>query len=111
MKDTIKIITSQLAVLISKQIVLTLASILISEQFFDVVNKLSRKSESYLLNSLINENEDQKVKDINTTPRIARINFIITYFIVSKIIISTLKKIITYKHQFFIKNSSSLIFL
>ncbi len=63
-----------------------------------------------MLEILKNEYADHIVKDIKTNPKTAKLDFIITYLIVSKIIISSLK-FKNYKNHFFIKNSSSLIFL
>mgnify|MGYP006883864075 FL=1 len=81
---------SQLAVFMSKQNVLIFWSIASTEQSSDVLNILFKKSELYLLKILVKEYDDHIVNDIKTTPKIARIPFIITYLIVSKIIISTL---------------------
>ena len=54
------------------------------------LNILFKKSELYLIKILVKEYEDHTVKDIKTNPKIAKIPFIITYLIVSKIIISSL---------------------
>ena len=57
----------------------------------DDINILFKKSELYLLEILKNEYEDHVAKHIKINPKIAKINFIIRYLIVSKIIISSLK--------------------
>ena len=59
--------------------------------FSDDINILFKKSELYLLEILKNEYEDQIVKDIKTNPKIAKIDFIVRYLILSKIIISSRK--------------------
>ena len=90
MKDTIKIIISQLAVFISKQNVFIFSSKWVTKHSSDDINILFKKSELYLLVIFKNEYKDHMVKDIKTNPKMAKITFIITYLIVSKIIISSL---------------------
>lgn len=82
---------SQLAVLISKQNAFIFWSMWVFRHLSDEINILFKKSELYLLEILKNEYEDHVAKDIKTNPKIAKINFIIRYLIVSKIIISSLK--------------------
>ena len=80
-----------MAVLISKQNVFIFWSIWVFRHLSDDIKILFKKSELYFLEIWKNEYEDHIVKDIKTNPKIAKIDFIIKYLILSKIIITSLK--------------------
>jgi len=86
-KDKIIIIINQFVVWVSKQNSLNLLFRSISEHLSGSVKIKFKKSESYLLTIFTKEYKDHKDSDMNATPNIARKNFIIIYFIVSKILL------------------------